>query len=186
MVTRRQFVVRVLQGSGAWAATSLPVFAQQRVYLTEEQALRLVFPTSEHVVREEKVLTAAQQADIERRLRVRLDGPVQRVYRGETQGRADGYGMILDEIGRDQAITFMVAIGPDLKVKKVALMVFRETRGWEVQDARFTNQFRGKTARDQLQVGADIVAISGATLSSRAFCRGTKKALLICEALYGH
>jgi Na+-translocating ferredoxin:NAD+ oxidoreductase RnfG subunit len=185
MVTRRQFVVRILQGSGTWAAASLPVFAQQRVYLTEEQALHLVFPASEHVLKEEKILTAAQQADIERRLRARLDGPSQRVYRGETGGRADGYGMIVDEIGRDQAITFIVGIGPDLKVKKVALMVFRETRGWEVQDARFTNQFRGRTARDPLQVGADIIGISGATLSSRAFCRGTRKALLICEALYG-
>lgn len=185
MVTRRQFVVRVLQGSGAWAAASLPVFAQQRTYLSEAQALRLVFPASEKVLPEEKALSAEQQAAIERRLRARLDGPVQRVYRGQTKGRTDGYAMIVDEVGRDQAITFIVGVGPELKVNKVALMVFRETRGWEVEDPRFTNQFKGKTAHDTLQVGSDIIGISGATLSSRAFCRGTRRVLLVCEALYG-
>ena len=64
-------------------------------------------------------------------------------------------------------------------------MVFRETRGWEVQDARFSNQFNGKTSKDRLLVGSDIVGITGATLSAQAFCRGTKKAIALCEIVYG-
>src|SRR5262245_24388307 len=174
-VTRRQFVVRVLQGSGAWAAASLPVFAQQqRVYLSEEQALKAVFPTSDHVAAEQKTLSAEQQAAIEGKLHAHLDSAAQRVWKAETAGRLDGYAMVVDEVGRDQAITFIVGVDPALKVRKVALMVFRETRGAEVEDPRFTNQFKGKSARDALQVGSDIIGISGATLSSRAFCRGTR------------
>lgn len=178
-------MIRVLQGGGAWAAASLPVFAQQRVYLSEEQALKVVFPGSTRVRAEDKALTPAQQEEIERRLRARLGGATQRVWRGETAGRADGYAMVVDEVGREQAITFIVGLGPDLKVRKVALMVFRETRGGDVDDPRFTNQFKGKSARDPLQVGGDIIGIAGATLSSRAFCRGTRRVLLICDALYG-
>jgi Na+-translocating ferredoxin:NAD+ oxidoreductase RnfG subunit len=184
-LSRRQFVVRVVRGTGAVALTSLPSFAQIGVYLNEEQAIKLVFPSSERVSKESKELSAQQQAQIEQKLRLRLDGPQQQIYRGETAGKTDGYAMIVNEIGKEQFITFIVGITPEFRVKKVALMVFRETRGAEVEDQRFTNQFRGKSARDPLQIDADIIGITGATLSSRAFCRGTKKALLICQTLYG-
>jgi Na+-translocating ferredoxin:NAD+ oxidoreductase RnfG subunit len=93
--------------------------------------------------------------------------------------------MILDEIGKDMPITFVVGVTPDFRIRRVALMVFRESRGAEVEDTRFTNQFRGKSARVRLAVGGDIVGVTGATLSSRAFCRGAKKALAICQAVYG-
>ena len=184
-LSRRQFVVRVIYGTGALALAGLPSLAQQRVYLSEEQALRVVFPNADKITKEEKELSPAQTAQIERQLHLRLDQAVQTIYRGESNSQADGYAMIVNEIGKEQPITFIVGITPQLRVRKVALMVFRETRGGEVEDSRFTNQFRGKGTRDPLQIGSDIIGITGATLSSRAFCRGTRKVLLICQAVYG-
>lgn len=190
MIRRRHFVTRLIRDTGAAAAgvtfigDVFPLFAQQRVYLDEQQALKLVFQRSEQVLPEDHDLTPDQERSIALSLRYRLASRGQRVWRGVTGGRTDGYAMVLNEVGKEQYITFIVGIAPDFRVQRVALMVFRESRGWEVEDARFTNQFRGKTSSDRLIIGADINGITGATLSSQAFCRGTKKALVICETLY--
>lgn len=180
---RRHFVTRLIQGTGT-ALLNDTLLAQQRMYLSEQQALKLVFHHSGKVVPEDHELTPDQDKSIALKLRYRLASRRQRVWRGMTEGRTDSYAMILSEIGKEQYITFMVGITPDFRVLRVALMVFRENRGWEVEDARFTNQFRGKTSTDRLTVGSDINGITGATLSAQAFCRGTKKALVICETLY--
>jgi Na+-translocating ferredoxin:NAD+ oxidoreductase RnfG subunit len=143
-------------------------------------------PSSAKVVKEERDLTDEQLHAVEKTLGTRLQSRAQVIYCGETNSATDGYAMIANEIGKEQFITFVVGITKEFKVQRVALMVFRESRGWEVEDPRFTGQFRGKTSRDRLLVGADIIGITGATLSARAFSRGTKKALAICEALYKH
>ncbi len=183
---RREFVTKLIIGAGgaALSTSPAPVSAQERRYLSEEQALRLVFPHSRRIVKDEKDLNVDQLRSVENHLGMRLRNSSQIVYRGETGGVTDGFAMIANEIGKEQSITFIVGITNNFKVQRVALMVFRESRGWEVEDARFTNQFRGKASRDRLAVGVDIIGITGATLSSRAFCRGAKRALAICETLY--
>lgn len=185
---RRIFINKLIKTVGLAATTvianPLPVWSQERVFLTTDKALKVIFPKSEKILTEQKLLNDEQLKKISNLLRVQI--PKQQIFfRGETAGNTDGYAMILNEIGKDQFITFIVGITPQFKVFRVSLMVFRETRGWEVQDARFSNQFAGKTSRDRLLVGADIVGITGATLSAQAFCRGTKKALALCETVYG-
>jgi FAD:protein FMN transferase len=181
---RRTFIVGLTSGAVVLGAGLQTALAQEHRYLSTDQALRLVFPSSQNITREDYTLDASQLAAVQNALRLRLSSATQTIFRGESNGSTDGYAMILDEIGKDQPITFIVGVTPDIRVSRVALMVFRETRGWEVEDARFTNQFRGKTLRNRISVGSDIVGVTGATLSSRAFCRGARKALAICEALF--
>ncbi len=170
---RRTFVTQIITGTAALTSPAHYTFAQERRYLTEEQALKLVFPSSAKIVKEAKELSDEQLQAVQKALGV-----------GETNGATDGYAMIANEIGKEQFITFIVGIAKEFKIQRVALMVFRESRGWEVADARFTGQFRGKTVRDRFLVGSDIIGITGATLSARAFGRGARKALVLCEALY--
>ncbi|HMG35989.1 MAG TPA: FMN-binding protein [Blastocatellia bacterium] len=182
---RREFISRVVIAGGALGlGFPASVFGQERVYLTEDRALKVIFPNAKTIVKDEKELSSAQLVQVERSLGVRLRSSKQIVYRGVSGDATEGYAMILNEIGKEQFITFIVGISGDFRIQRVALMVFRESRGWEVEDPRFTNQFRGKSSRDRLLIGSDIIGVTGATLSSRAFCRGAKKALLICEALY--
>lgn len=181
---RREFIFYLVAPAAIGGASASVVLGQARQYLTEDQALRLVFPHAQNIRSEERTLTAEQQAQVERKLRYRLAQNSFRFYLGESNGAIDGYAMILNEIGKTEPITFIVGVTTQFRVSRVALMVFRESRGSEVQDARFTGQFHGKCANDLLQVNGDIVAITGATLSSRAFCKGAKKALALCEAIY--
>lgn len=175
---RRTFVSHLTAGVVALGAGAVPAFAQVRRTMSDDEALRLIFPYGE-IVRDENNLTDTQAARAEQLLRMRLSSRRQIVYRG-----SGGYAMFLNEVGKDQPITMIVGVSNELRVRRIALVVFRESRGWEVEDDRFCRQFRGKSAGDAVAVGRDIVGVTGATLSSRAFCRGARKALAIVEAVY--
>lgn len=87
---------------------------------------------------------------------------------------------ILDEIGKEKPITTGFVI-EDGKLKKVRILIFRESRGWEVRHAFFTDQFRDAKLAEDNRLDRDIDNISGATLSVRAVTKLSRIALLLHE-----
>ncbi len=83
---------------------------------------------------------------------------------------------ILDEIGKDQPITtgFIVNQG---KLEKVKILVFRESRGYEVRYPSFTDQFNQAGLTNNMGLDRNIDGISGATLSVRAVSKLSRLAL---------
>lgn len=81
---------------------------------------------------------------------------------------------ILDEIGKEQNITTAIVI-EDNKIKKVEVLIYRESRGGQVQNQRFTQQYYQKDS--QYNLIKDIDSISGATLSVNALNKQVKLAL---------
>jgi len=73
---------------------------------------------------------------------------------------------ILEEIGKDQPITFGIITAKD-KVEKVTVLAFRESRGGEIRYRAFTQQFDDAQLKDN-DLDRHIDGISGATLSVRA------------------
>lgn len=86
---------------------------------------------------------------------------------------------ILEEIGKDQPITVGLVVS-DGRLERIKVLVFRESRGWEVRHPFFTDQFRdiGLTA-GELDLNRDIDGISGATLSVRALKKLARLALYL-------
>lgn len=84
---------------------------------------------------------------------------------------------VLDEIGKEMPITVGVAIN-DGAVERVKVLVYRESRGWEVKSPAFTAQFSGAKLAEGQRLDRHIDGISGATLSVRALSRLTRLALL--------
>ena len=79
----------------------------------------------------------------------------------------------------------MVSATADFKVRDVAVMVYRETRGGEITQKRFLAQYKGKGIwRDRIQLNRDIVGTSGATLSVQGANRAVHKALSVLELVY--
>jgi Na+-translocating ferredoxin:NAD+ oxidoreductase RnfG subunit len=99
---------------------------------------------------------------------------VLRVSRGDS---LLGFAAVGNVIGKDQPITFLVAIGPDDRLKDVDILVYREPRGGEVAYEAWRKQFRGKTAADSVRVGKSIRSISGATISVHAVTVGVRRML---------
>src|SRR5437899_9376334 len=88
-----------------------------------------------------------------------------------------GFAQVGNVIGKDQPITFLVAIDPANRLKDVDILVYREPYGGEVAYEAWRKQFRGKRAADPLQVGRDIRSISGATISVHAVTAGVRRVL---------
>ena len=106
---------------------------------------------------------------------------VLRVSRGDT---LLGFAAVGNVLGKDEPITFLVAIDPADRLKDVDILVYREPYGGEVAYEPWRRQFRGKTANDSLRVGREIRSISGATISVHAVTRGVK--LLLADLTRWH
>ena len=94
--------------------------------------------------------------------------------------RADsllGFAAVGNVLGKDQPITFLVAIDPADRLKDVDILVYREPYGGEVEYEPWRRQFRGKSAGDSLRVGKEIRSISGATISVHAVTLGVRRML---------
>jgi len=99
---------------------------------------------------------------------------VLRVSRGDS---LLGFAAIGNVLGKDQPITFLVAIDPTDRLKDVDILVYREPYGGEVAYDPWRRQFRGKSAGDSLRVGKEIRNISGATISVHAVTLGVRRML---------
>ena len=94
--------------------------------------------------------------------------------------RADsllGFAAVGNVLGKDEPITFLVAIDPTDRLKDVDILVYREPYGGEVAYEPWRRQFRGKGAGDSLRVGREIRSISGATISVHAVTLGVRRML---------
>lgn len=78
----------------------------------------------------------------------------------------DRSAWILEEIGKEEPITFGIVINGD-RVEQVKVLAYRESRGWEVKHPAFTQQFNGAKLKHEA-LDRNIDGITGATLSVRA------------------
>ena len=85
---------------------------------------------------------------------------------------------ILEEIGKEKPITAGIVIN-DSRIESVNVLIFRESRGWEVRYPFFTDQFSDATLEENNQLDRHIDGISGATLSVKAMEKMARLALLL-------
>lgn len=96
--------------------------------------------------------------------------------------KADRTAWILDEIGKDKPITtgFVTNQG---RIETARVLIFRESRGWEVRHAFFTDQFNQVSLNTANKLDRHIDNITGATLSVRAVTKLARLALLLDQAV---
>src|SRR2546423_8337101 len=156
------------------------------VYLTEEEALKILFPKAQKIHAEELRLTPDQKVQIQDRIGWKFPEESFRAFKAETDGTVDGYAVIQETIGKHRPITYIVGVTPQGKVFDVEIMVYRESKGSEVRRKRFNAQYEGKTAQDTISINKDIINITGATMSVRSVSAGVKRALVLVEEFYLH
>ncbi len=182
-LTRR----RVLVGMIAALVTIVvrPPLGRAVVYMSREEALRTLIPEADQFTRETVTLTDAHRSRIESLIGGRVRETEVTFWVGARAAQAVGYATVLDVIGKEQPITFMVAVAPDGVVLGVQVLTYRESQGSEIRSKRFLDQFAGKTLAAPLKLGRDVHGISGASLSSRSTTYAVKKALALVAAVYG-
>lgn len=91
-------------------------------------------------------------------------------------GRDKQTAWILEQIGKEKLITVGLVVENN-RLSQVKVLAFRESRGWEIKQAFFTEQFSQVQLQDDLQLNRHIDGISGATLSVRAMKKLAQLAL---------
>jgi hypothetical protein len=102
------------------------------------------------------------------------------VYVARTGERVDGYGVVDDEKGQHEPITFGFVVA-DGRIKSVEVLTYREAYGGEIKDARFLRQLVGKDRSAKLTLGVDVDGITAATISSRSSTVAARRALALSE-----
>jgi|SRR5579863_762771 len=156
------------------------------VYLTEEAALNRLMPEAEEFKPDTVQLSPDQLARAQVLAGKRFRDDRYRFHIGLKGGRPIGFAVALDVIGKEQPISFLAGVDPSGKLKGLEVLIYRESRGSEIRSARFMRQFVGASVTAPLQLGQDVQAVSGATLSSRAAAFAVKKALALVEVVFGN
>lgn len=89
---------------------------------------------------------------------------------------------ILEEIGKEEYITFGVTINSGL-VQNAKVLVYREIRGGEIVRKAFTHQFLNSKINSKHKLNVRIHGISGATLSVRAMTKIVRMALYLDQVI---
>lgn len=161
---------------------TLAVPAHAKVYLTVEQAQALIFPGATFKA-DFRTLSDDQIAAIEKATDANVRDKQLRIWRVSTGG-----WFIADEVlGKHEFIPFALGIDGEGKVKDVEILEYREAYGGAIRNAAWRAQFTGKALGAKLELGSDIMNISGATLSSKHLTDGVKRLLATyAVAIAGH
>ncbi len=164
----------------------IPVFILAALLL----ALRAPTPAAGEVyLSPERFLSEAFGGQVPKPARLWIKGGLKRqvreilghdlgVLRLRYWGRDRRTAWILEEIGKERPITVGLVVDHG-RLQQVRVLVYRESRGWEVRHPFFTDQFTGAGLSDDQTLDKNIDGISGATLSVRALTRLARLALLL-------
>jgi len=183
MKTGRVYRTCALAFAGAVILTmARPVLCPAEELATADQALRKIFPQAQSFIRREILLTPEQTGRIAAGAQMTFDEAHSlkiTVYLAQNSGRTSGYGFEDTVHGKWGPIHYLVGVDLAGAVIDTVILDYQEIRGKPVAKRRFLKQYRGKSARDPLQLKEDINGISGATISSRSLTEGIRKLLFI-------
>lgn len=80
----------------------------------------------------------------------------------------EGYALRVRGQARSGSFRALVVVDKHFTIKSTEVETYQGDRGGGIRRSSFERQFRGKTPDSPLQLGEDIDAVTGATLSSRS------------------
>lgn len=151
----------------------LSVAHAEEVYLSQEEFLA----TSFEILPEPQRLTLS--GDLSKQVKKILDHRYKKIRIPYWQ-EGCRTAWVLEEIGKERPITTGFVVNSQ-GLEKVKVLVFRESRGWEVKHDFFGQQFIGAKLTKKNRLDTTIDNISGATLSVNAVTSISRMALLLHE-----
>lgn len=124
------------------------------------------------------------KSDLKQVLKKQFDYSLNRV-RVRYWHAGDRSAWILEEVGKEQPITFGIVVD-DHRLSEIEVLTYRESRGGEVQYPFFRKQFYGASIahkRNAYKLNQNIDGITGATLSVRAMKKVAKVALFLHDTV---
>ena len=158
------------------AMMSAPIIAQAKIYVSIEQAQKILFP-NKSLTQAPIIISDGLQEKMRAASSIRYPFKGERIWK-----TADGSWLIVDEvIGKHEMITYAVALSPSGSVTGIEILEYVESYGYEVAEAQWRKQFVGKTAADPIKLNQDIQNIGGATLSCKHITDGVKRVAVLYD-----
>lgn len=101
---------------------------------------------------------------------------------GNTSGLL-GYCVESKLVSRSGPFTIRVFLDRQLVVKRAKVISYPWQRGRDVRRRAFTRQFEGKGPEDAIELGKDIDAMTGATISCQAMAEGVREGIQILKLM---
>lgn len=158
--------------------------ATGKVFLSQEEALRLAFPAGAAVERRTIFLTAVQQKAVQKETGAdRAPGALVTAYVGTRDGHELGTAYFDSHVVRTQAETLMILVLPTGAIGRIEVLSFSEPEEYLPRE-RWYAQFPGHMLDDELAMRRGIHAVSGATLTARATTDAARRVLAIHRAIF--
>ena len=119
-------------------------------------------------------------------------GKLMELYPMTTGGADNGYVMKISASGSQGSIVMMVGVDADKAITGISVVSHAETSGIGTKvvgnepnaaGVPVLDQFQGMTGAGSLVVGKNIIAVSGATVSTKGINMGANAALAVAELL---
>ena len=94
-----------------------------------------------------------------------------------------GYVVTSEPTSRSGPFTVLTILDHNFTVKAARVLSYPAVRGRGVSTPAFTTQFKNKTPNDPIELGKDIDAHTGATLSSKAMTQAVKDSIKRAQTL---
>jgi len=158
------------------AMTSAPIIAHAKIYISIEQAQKILLP-NRSLIKNPIIVTGDLQE------KMRKASSIRHPFQGERIWKAtDGSWLVIDEVvGKHEMITYAVALSPKGNILGIEILEYVESYGYEVANPQWREQFVGKTASDPLKLNQDIQNIGGATLSCKHITDGVKRVAVLFD-----
>ena len=160
---------------------TLPIIAQSKIYLSIEQAQKILLPN-----RQLNKMPMIISDDLQEKMRAASS--IRHPFQGDRIWKSsDGGWFIVDEVvGKHEMITYAVGLSPSGNITGIEILEYVESYGYEVAEANWRKQFVGKSANDPIRLNQDIQNIGGATLSCKHITDGVKRVSVLYELSLKH
>jgi len=167
----------------AVAAAVLAVTATDaKVFLSQEEALKLAFPAAT-VERKTAFLTTGQQRAAQALSNDEaLPSALVVYYVATRDGRTVGTAYFDTHIVRTMPETIMVVVDPAGRAARIEVLSFQEPEDY-LPRPRWYGQFQGKPLNDELSMKRGIRPVAGATLTVRATTEAARRVLALHEVI---
>ncbi|MCB0320053.1 MAG: FMN-binding protein [Bdellovibrionales bacterium] len=164
----------------------LPASALTEVYLSQQEALRLVCGTTkEEPTYEPQTISGDLLEELKKESLEPEDKSVAHFFRCPKESTKKSKLALIDaQVGKHLPITYIMGFDEEGKVTELEIMVYREKYGSAIKRGEFVNQYLGKDISNSLKVGTAIKHISGATISARSISKGVTRGLYLWKHFY--
>ena len=154
-----------------------------KVFLTQEEALKLAFPGAV-VVRRTAFLTEAEQKEAAALSGGPLPSALAVAYVATRDGRLAGTAYFDTHVVRTLAETLMVVVSPAGAISRIEVLSFSEPEEYLPREHWYA-QFPGKGLDDDISIKRGIRPVSGATLTARATTEAARRVLALHQVVAG-